>query len=110
MMLKNLDAILLIVNNTFNYFFGRILYLIFSGEAENINLELFFLDEFQEIISFIAYIIYMEIIELKFCGLDYDLKINIQKRGIKDYKSISEKNNDEEDNDDIKEKEGDLDE
>ena len=52
--------------------------------------------------------IYMEIIELKFCGLDYDLKINIQKRGIKDYKSISEKNNEEDDYDDVNEKEGDV--
>ena len=36
-MLKRLDAIILIVNANFNYFFGRILYLIFSGEAENMR-------------------------------------------------------------------------
>ncbi len=110
-MLKRLDALILIVNNAFNYFFGRIvklLSLITRGEAGNINLKLFFLEEFQEILCIIAYMIYMEIIELKFCGLDYDLKKNIQKISIKDYKSISEKNNEEDDYDDVNEKEGDV--
>ena len=107
-MLKRLDAIILIVNNAFNYFFGRIvklLCLIASGEAENVNLKLFFLEEFQEVLCIIAYMIYMEIIELKFCGLDYDLKKNIRKRSIKDYQSVHEKINEEEEYDDLNEEE-----
>ena len=110
-MLKRLDAIILIVNNAFNYFFGRIvklLCLIASGEAENVNLKLFFLEEFQEVLCIIAYMIYMEIIELKFCGLDYDLKNNIRKRSIKDYQSVHEKINKEENYDNINEKEKDV--
>ena len=41
-MLKRLDAIILIVNANFNYFFGRILYLILSDEAGIVNLKFFF--------------------------------------------------------------------
>ena len=109
-MLKRLDAIILIVNINFNYFFGRILYLILSdvAEVEIVNFKFFFLKEFQEILSIIAYLIYMEIIELKFCGLDYDLKKNIRKRSIRDYQSVHEKINEEEEYDDLNEKEEDI--
>ena len=38
-----------------------------------------------KIIYIISNLIYIEIIELKFCNLDYDLKKNISKRGVLDY-------------------------
>ena len=38
-----------------------------------------------KIIYIISNLIYIEIIELKFCNLDYDLKKNISKRGVSDY-------------------------
>ena len=52
------------------------------------TLSLFILLELEEIISIIAYSIYMELIELKFCKLDYDLKKNIQNRGNNDFRGL----------------------
>ena len=86
-MLKRLDAIILLVNNNFNYFFGRIIFmtLIKTSEENYLTIELFLLLEFEEFISMLAYMIYMEIIQIKFCGLDHDIKKNIRKRGEYDY-------------------------
>ena len=36
--------------------------------------------EFAEIFAFFGYLVYLEILELKFCGLDKDLKRKIIKR------------------------------
>ena len=44
----------------------------------------FIILEMTEIISILGYAVYLEIIELRFLGLDKDLKRNIIKRGIKE--------------------------
>ena len=56
--------------------------------------------ELQEFIYIISNMIYIEIIELRFCNLDYDLKKNIKKRSDSEYLNCGEdldKNDDEED-------------
>ena len=86
MMLKNIDAIILLVNNNFNYFFERLFFFIFNIGNENyFRTDVFILVEIEEIISVCGYLIYMEILELKFCRLDYDLKKNITLRGNDEY-------------------------
>ena len=42
------------------------------------------LDYSSDFVSIIGYLIYLEIIELHFCGLDYNIRINIFERGILD--------------------------
>ena len=44
----------------------------------------FFLLELEELISIISNMIYIEVLELRFCGLDYELKKNITIRGLED--------------------------
>ncbi len=51
--------------------------------------EQFILLEFCEIFAIIAYMIYIELIELKFCRLDYHLRKNIEQRSM----SESQKDN-----------------
>ena len=46
---------------------------------------IFLLDQSNKIIVIFGLLIYLEIIELKCCKLNYDLKKNIINRGIKDY-------------------------
>ena len=85
-MLKNIDAIILLVNNNFNYFVERLCYFILNiGKEDNLRTEIFFLLEIEEIIAICGYLIHMEILELKFCKLDHDLKKNITLRSIDDY-------------------------
>ena len=44
----------------------------------------FILLELAEILAIIGYAVYLEIIELRFCGLDKDIKKNIIKRGFRE--------------------------
>ena len=57
------------------------------------------------VFSLLFYLIYVEIIELKFCGLDKNLKISITKRGIREIQGndddeSDESHDEEEENDD----------
>ena len=54
---------------------------------------LFFILELEELISIISNMIYIEVLELKFCKLDYELKKNIIKRSLKDLKDINKNSN-----------------
>ena len=52
---------------------------------ENSQLEKFLLDESGDIASIIGFLIYLEMIELNFCGFNYNLKKNIVERSKSDY-------------------------
>ena len=94
-MLKNLDTTILLVNNNFNYFVERLFFFILNiGEEDNLRPEIFLLLEIEEIIAICGYMIHMELLELKFCKLDYDTKKSIHLRGF--YDSISRIYGDEE--------------
>ena len=73
-----------------------------EGDEQYITYAQFFLTETEQLISIISNMIYIEILELRFCGLDYELKKNISRRGTKDLleiiDSMGKKN---EDGDDI---------
>ena len=65
----------------------------------------FFLLEFAEIFAFLGYLVYLEIIELKFCGLDTNIKRKIinrndieQKEAMNELNSINEDNDNDFDN------------
>ena len=84
-MLINIDAIVLLVSNNFNNFLERFFYFILNkGKEDNLRLDIFLLLEIEEIIAICGYMIHMELLELKFCKLDYDLKENIILRSIDD--------------------------
>ena len=52
--------------------------------------------------AIISSLIYIELLELKFCGFDYELKKNIDKRGTQDIiKSFDIDNDADNDNNDI---------
>lgn len=68
--------------------------LIINGECfkdtSNYKVDKYFLDIFGDIICLFGYLIYLEIIELKFCGLDHDIKKNIIIRGMSEEFSIND--------------------
>ena len=85
MILKNLDPNAMLVNINFNYLLLRmILYIRHDASEEFLTLKEFILLQLCEILAIIAYMIYIELIELKFCDLDHDLKKNIEERSILD--------------------------
>ena len=90
MILKHLDPNAMLVNINFNYFFSRLISYIKNKASKRFMLvEQFILLEFCEIFAIVAYMIYIELIELKFCKLDYHLRKNIEQRSM----SESQKDN-----------------
>ena len=59
-------------------------------DTSNFKVDKYFLDIFGDIICLFGYLIYLEIIELKFCGLDHDIKKNIIIRGMSEEFSIND--------------------
>ena len=74
------------------YYFCQKLMSIFSNldivKENGILPNILIVDLVSDFLSIVGFIIYLEIIELKFCGLSYNLRTNIIKRGDKDVTSL----------------------
>jgi hypothetical protein len=96
MILKYIDANAMLVNINVNYLISRMVtYIKKGGKKEYLTLAEFILLELCEILAILAYMIYIELIELNFCELDYHLKKKIEQRGITDSKLFLDENDDE---------------
>ena len=71
------QIMLLIINKIIN---GRFFRLNSEGEIENKIYIKYILDLSNDIFSFLSVMIYLELIELNFCGCDYNLRKNIIER------------------------------
>ena len=80
-----LDPIYIFVKDNLYYFSMRLIsFLLFD-----FYLIQFIIQEIAEIFAILGYSVYLEIIELRFLGLDDNLKKNIIKRGTKEVINIS---------------------
>jgi hypothetical protein len=70
------QKIFLVINNAISQHKG-------FKDTKNYKVEKYFLDISGDLFCFLGFLIYLEIIELDFCGLNYNLKINISKRSAK---------------------------
>ena len=69
----------------FYYFVKNIIQIILNeGDEQYKRHDKFILNEIENLAGMICGLIYIEMIELKFCKLDYELKKNIDKRGSED--------------------------
>ena len=76
-------------------YFGLLRLILLFYNIKNLSTYLyiyqFFLLEFAEIFAFLGYLVYLEILELRFCGLDQDLKRKIINRtDVETNKTIKE--------------------
>ena len=64
----------------------------FAKEKKDYDLgfKIFLLNIIGDSLSIVGFLIYLEIIELNFCGFNYNLRKNIIDRGIKDIHEINE--------------------
>ena len=83
-----LEKIFLIINTLI------ISHTFFDETKENISSKTitFFFDITGDIFSFLGFMIYLEIIVIHCLGLDYNIKNNIENRGIENYKKINDIN------------------
>ena len=81
MMVRYTDPNNILIYKNFYYFVKRIIQIIINkGDEQYITYIQFFTLEIEELISIVSNMIYIEVLELKFCGLDYELKKNITQR------------------------------
>jgi len=89
MMIRFGDPNNILICKNIRYFIRYIIRIIVNeGDEQYITYAQFFLAEIEQLISIICSMIYIEILELRFCGLDYELKKNISRRGAKDLLEI----------------------
>ena len=85
MILKHLDPNAMLVNVNFNYLISRTFtYIKNKANKEYLTVAKFVILQLCELLAIVAYMIYIELIELKFCKLDYHIKKQIEQRGIKE--------------------------
>ncbi len=99
LVIKYLTPVHVIFSIPMLYFFEKIILIILIiykiiNEEKIFNIESnessskkyyiinFFLDFFGDILSFFGFLVYLEMIELNFCNLYYNLRKNIMKRGL----------------------------
>ena len=99
-----LNPIYVLVRENLYYCLQRFVFILVNLDNYNnyISLSQFIILQISEITALLGYAVYLEIIELKFCNLDKDLKRNIIERGEREtiMKPIENKNDDDENNDD----------
>ena len=80
---------ILIYRNIYFFLQTLVQMIINQGDEQYQTYLQFFIIEFEDFASIIGNMIYIEVLELNFCKLDYDLKKNITLRGNKDIKKNS---------------------
>ena len=86
MMVRYTDPNNILIYKNFYYFVKRIIAIIINeGDEQYLTYAQFCILELAELISIISNMIYIEVLELKFCKLDYELKKNISRRSRKDH-------------------------
>ena len=90
LIIKHLTPVYIIFSNSIYYLFIEIYLLIYSlitnkilYENKNILIK-HIIDISEELISLIGFIIFLELIELNFCGMNYNLRKSIMARSIID--------------------------
>ena len=99
MMVRYSDPNNILIYRYFYFFLARLIsFILNKGDEQYMVHSKFILMELEQLIGMISSLIYIELLELKFCGLDYELKKNIDKRGsqdiIKGYEIDTEADND----------------
>ena len=82
-----LHKIVLIIYNAFNSPINGSSF--FNDCAPKTKIKIFFFDLIGDILSLLGFLVYLEIVILHFCKLDYNIKVNIMRRSNKDYTNIN---------------------
>ena len=99
MAIKYLSPIHLMLSNILLYIFSIIIIIIILNNNNilfnnnNMTLTILILNIIGDAFCFIIISIYLELLELKFCGLNFYLKKNIMERGLEDLYENNENNN-----------------
>ena len=87
MIIRYLDPNIILINYNIVYFIEEIIFYFFIIQRDDKYKTFiqFIFTELKQIFSLIGNMIYIELIELRFCNLDYDLRKNIKSRGEREF-------------------------
>ena len=87
LIINNLNPIYVLIRDNIYYGISRLIFFLFNlnkNYKQYMTLTQFIILEIAEFIAIFGYAVYFELIELRFLGLDVDLKKNIIKRGARE--------------------------
>ena len=90
LILKYLNPLFFICSRFIYYLIAKLISIIISSIKKEIIPEGTYLDFFSEIFGIFGILVYIELIELNFCNLNYNLKKNIIKRGAEEAINMTE--------------------
>ena len=76
------------VNNIL-FFITDLINFSINPSRDGLKIARFLTNEFAEIFSFLGYIVFLEILELNFCGLSDNISKNLSKKGDMEFKKLS---------------------
>ena len=85
---------LLFSDNIYFTFFSLINFFFIKKKFDSLSIKKFIFSESSEIFELLAYLIYLELIELRFCGLNKNIRKNIEKRAEIEIEICGDMNND----------------
>ena len=100
-----LNPFYILLSNTLYYAISQFIFFMLNLSSDDLVITHFVITELTEFLTCFGLMVYLEIIELNFCGLDNNLKKTIMKKGEKEFKLLSFSTID----DDIEENNNDID-
>jgi len=84
-----LNPVYILLENTLYYFIDKISTFLFNISGDGPKIAHFILALFSDIFAALGYMVYLEILELNFCGLNKYIKRRLMKKGEREFKTLS---------------------
>ena len=84
-----LNPFFVLMTNNLYYILTELNSFLLNLPNDELKIAHFLIAEFSEIFAFLGYIVYLEIIELNFCGLNDKTMSNLEKKGDKEFKRLT---------------------
>ena len=93
-----LNPFYVLMTNNLYYGITELITFLLNLSDDKLKIIHFLIAEFSEIFAFLGYMVYLEILELHFCGLDESIKRLLMKKGENEFRKLSNTNFNDNDN------------
>ena len=87
-----LNPFYVLASNTLYFFISELIIFFLNLSSDRLKIVHFLITELTEIFAFLGFMVYLEILELNFCGLNENIKRRIMEKGEREFKNLSESN------------------
>ena len=85
-----LNPFYVLMTNNLYYGITELLFFLLNISSDGLKITHFLITELTEIFTFLGYMVYLEILELNFCGLNENIKRRIMEKGEIEFRNLSE--------------------